>query len=267
MSAFRTQSLCSFLRSRAILIPLSACLVAVSADTTHAADCWIKIIVGPPFNLHILVVPSGCTYNVNGLESYSHVDVRAGGTLNLLGGSLLEVSHELRVADGGTFRFYADDGETRPILRTTLALNIFGHIQIVDPEDGDGGAGAEIARTSTTILKFNPGSLVDTEGGNLLISADFENDGVIEAGDGWDVSITGQISPNSSGQFMAAAANSDMTFNHTTAVVITGNADFEVTAGSMAFNQSVETNGGFKQTGGAITVAAGKTFKATGAYP
>jgi len=172
----------------------------------------------------------------------------------------LRLENSLTVSGSGVFQFRAGVGETRPILRSAGSLEINGHIQIVD------AAGAEIAKLTTETVKFNSGSLVDSAGGDLVISANLENAGRIEAKGGFDVNISGEIDDDSAGHFMATAANSDMTFNHTTAVVIDGGADFQLTGGSMAFNQSVQTNGGYQQTGGTVQVAATKTYTATGAF-
>ena len=83
---------------------------------------------------------------------------------------------------------------------------------------------------------------------------------------GGDVTFEMEFDVDSSGEFIVSNASSDMIFDHITAVAITGDANFSMSAGRMYFKEGLETDGGYQQTGGKTEVDAGETFKATGAY-
>ena len=91
-------------RSRRVLAALACGLLLCSpAGTVAGQDC--AIIVGGD-----LIIPDGCTYTINGTESYEDVYVLSGGILNLGSGAVLVVDETLYVHADGAFRFNASCG-------------------------------------------------------------------------------------------------------------------------------------------------------------
>lgn len=251
----------------------------------------------------ILIVPSACTYVLDDALSLEHVYVLSGGTLKLGGGALLIISDTLHIR--GAFLFDADAGETTPILRASPevndALDIYGPVTVKGSAGGiiDSVLSGFVRLQSGASITAHTGALtiatplqsegtIDACGGNILISGDLENNGVVKAtrstilltadvenngtifaaGDsnGDDIVFLGSINYLSSGLFQVTAPNSEMVLGMSSCATISAGADFNVRAGCMRFQQSLTTNGGYKQTGGKIMADAGVTFSATGAF-
>lgn len=145
-----------------------------------------------------------------GVAAALTLTVNASAIMELRNDAELQLGTSLAVNTSGAFRFYADDGQTRPILRSTGNLAIAGQIQNADPADGDGSAGGEIARTGANTVQFNAGSTVNTASGVLVISAPVLNLGTIDANVS-NVTVGGNVLSGSTGLFRASGGN--MTFN------------------------------------------------------
>ena len=248
--------------SRQAFAGLAGCALICLFGNGAAGDPPCPDIVGDN-----LTVPNNCTYLISGQEDYATVMVKAGGTLLLGSGAELEISETLDVHAQGVFRFAASGGGgPQPILRASDSLEISGLIQTTS----GGDRGGAITADASAFVILTTGAEITSEFGPIVITADFVNDGTVTANGGtagFDITFTGAIASGSTGLFQVTAANSDMIFNHSAALTITGGADFNVEAGLMKFEESVETDGGYRQIGGKIRAAAGETFKATGAYP
>lgn len=141
-----------------------------------------------------------------------------------------------------------------------------GDIAITGSLDHDGSMTAAGGDITLWAAVDSDGTITANGGDVTFSSGDLDNGGTITATGGTDVTFSGTISDWSVGLFQVTAADSDMIFSHTNTPSITGDADFNVEAGRMYFGQSLTTAGGYRQTGGVVEVAAGRTFTATGAY-
>ncbi len=260
--------------------------------------------VAPSHVVHVDATVSVNNLSVNDASAPSNpgtLEMRASGIMKVE--TSVDVENDL--SRPGVFRFAAGSG-TAPILRasaSSAAVSVDGPFTVTgsqgasfDQEDSSrfhtqagftltSGSGAvtisapiendgTITATNSSItisgdvLSGSTGTF-RANGANMTFSGDVENDGTIDARGGSDLTFnsTSLINAGSSGLFSAGSSSTDMIFNHASAVTITSGADFLITAGRMYFQQDLETDGGFKQTGGTIEADAGEVFKATGAYP
>ncbi len=253
-------------RSRRLLAALAGglllCLAGSAADRQH--NC-------PKISNGTLTIPNGCTYTITGSESYTDVEVRNGGILNLASGAILKVSDTLSVASNGLFRFNDQTEGTPPILRAAYhTLKITGNIQTTSGADEGGVIDTDTASDSVRLVS---GEISCQYGPVEIRAADFENDGTVTANGGfagYDITLTSAcvINNASVGLWQVTAANSDMIFDHDDSTVpsLSGDSDFNVEAGRMYFMESLSTAGGYRQIGGTCEAAAGATFTAAGAY-
>ena len=214
---------------------------------------------------------SGDTVTVNNCTAIcGSLTVNDGGILDMQTDGQLDIEDELNIV--GTFRFNDQTLGTEPILQATWSLEITGNIQTTSGAD-EGGVIADDGDGSV-ILMAN--SAISCQYGRVSISAPFENDGTVTANGtnaGYDITFSGAIAADSMGLFQVTAANSDMIFDHTSAVTLTDGedppdgGDFNVTAGRMYFQQDLTTKGGHRQVGGVLEVKEGFSFTAEGAYP
>ena len=107
-------------RSRRALAALAGslllCLAGSAAVRGHPCpDC-------PEISGDTLTVPCGCTYTINGPESYTAVVVESCGTLNLASGAELSVSGSIVVHPHGAFRFTSSGGTQWPNPSTVLQM-------------------------------------------------------------------------------------------------------------------------------------------------
>ncbi len=215
-----------------------------------------------------LTIPHGCTYRITGVESYTDVEVRNGGCLELAGGAVLSVRDTVVVRPNGEFTFNATTG-SQPILWSagyphTGNLSISGLITIT------GSLGGRIDRVYARTVTLESDGVITSESGPLVIAAPLANEGVIRAtgsSTSCAITITAAPSAGSTGRFESAEHdNARMVFGASAGLTFTGGAHFDVRRGGMVFNDDVETNGGFRMLSGVVMVAAGKSFKATGAF-
>ncbi len=229
----------------------------------------------------VLIVPNGCTHVVSGTESYCVVFVANGGVLELHSGGVLEISDSLTIdtdsqnpANSGVFRFYADDGETAPILRTTDSLEISGPITVEDPADGDGGAGGTIAaETANDWVILTADGTITAQYGPLDITADIEVDGKVLANassTAWRIRFTGEILEGSTGLIEASGhSNARVLFDSGSAFDLDSAMDLKVADGArMRFKDTNDyvTAGGFSMAAGFFDIDDGVSIKFTGAY-
>ncbi len=294
----KSESAASAKRTRHIFAALTALpLVAITGDRAGGGDC-IEIGLGN------LVVPLGCVLEITGVESFLRVIVEDGGTLQIAPGGVLTVFIAATVEEGGTFEFTGDSGQAGTLRASVLLLpvaldgeftvtgsiggvldgvlassfrlkttgsitTLAGPLTISAPIENDGtitGAGGNVVVTAD-VLGGSSGTFA-ADGADLLFTGNVENDGRITTSGG-DITFlsSSSVSAGSSGFFEVMAAGASMVFNHQNSVNITARADFNVEAGLMHFKQSMQTDGGFQQSGGTVTVDPGKSFRATGAYP
>ncbi len=219
----------------------------------------------------VLIVPADCTHVISDTQSYNLVFVANRGVLELAAGAVLEIRNTLFIEPLGVFCFNADDGESPPILRAAGALEITGPVTVGDPADDDGGAGGVIAsETGGTWIVLKTDGLIAAGLGPLDIIADIENNGTIRAS-GSDPArrtrISGAIWPQSSGRFeVTGHENAKIIFDPGSRATITGGAHFDVRAGTLEFNDTIETLGGVRMLSGKIVVAPGCLFSASGPF-
>jgi len=258
------------LRQYTLGVLVGVTFLCVPADRTEA--CAIM-------NGCVLIVPNGCTYVVSGTESYCVVFVANGGVLELADGAVLEISDSLTIdtdsqtpANSGVFRFYADDGETAPILRTTDSLEISGPITVEDPADGDGGAGGTIAAETASDWVILSGTIT-AQHGLLNITSDIEVDGTILANASATarrISFTGEILEGSTGLIEASGnSNARVLFASGSAFDLDSAMDLKVA--NSARMRFVDTSdyvlaGGFSMAAGFFDVDANVSLEFTGAY-
>ena len=247
--------------SRQAFAGLAGCALICLFGNGAAGDPPCPDIVGDN-----LCVPNNCTYTISGSESYDTVTVKAGGTLLLVGGAELEIGTALTINGSGLFQFNDQTEGTIPILRAASNLVISGDIVTVSGAN----EGGKIEMDASQSVRLSSGT-ISSQYGPIVVTADFENDGTMTANGGaagYDITFTGAIASGSTGLFQVTATNSDMIFNHSSAVCLddggspAAGADFVVSAGIMQFKQDLSTIGDLTFTGGKIIADASMTYTA-----
>ncbi|MCG8409314.1 MAG: hypothetical protein MI923_29265 [Phycisphaerales bacterium] len=103
-------------------------------------------------------------------------------------------------------------------------------------------------------------AILRATGGAMTITSTLDNDGIALV-NGGNMTFSGQLDTDSNGMFRVAS-NHTMTFGVGGSVA----AHFNVRNGKMVFNGSIDTTGGFEQSGGTVQVNTKKCFEASGAY-
>ncbi len=171
--------------------------------------------------------------------------------LTMEDGGLLRVETSLTVSGSGVCRF--NTANTRPNLQAASpSVDLSGTIAF------PGTAGGQLTSENST-------DYFDVPSGTCTFSGSYgvENDARLYVSGG-TLNIENEIEAASGGWFKVSSGTMD--FNHITARTITSGADFYVAGGTMRFREDITTDGGFKQTGGTVTVDAGEAFTATGAF-
>ncbi len=178
----------------------------------------------------------------------------ADAILSMEDGGLLKVETSVTVIGDGVFRFNAGDQETRPNLQaTSTSVDLSGTITF------PGTAGGRLSEETS-------GDYFDVPSGTCTFSGTYEveNDARLYV-TGGTLNIENKIdadAANGTGGWFRVDSGT-MDFNHLIAVTILSGTDFYVTGGTMRFREGITTtNGGFKQTGGTVTVDAGEAFQA-----
>ena len=200
-----------------------------SFTVTGLSGCTFDNLEGGSF--HLL---SGSTLATSGGPLTISAPIENDGSITTGGNNLVTISGTVKSGSTGTFT--AASGH----------MTVSGNLE--DPT-------ATFSATGST--------------STMTFSGNVDMDGIIEA-NGGDVTFNSLclINNDSIGTFRVTNANSTMRFDHsdTTAPSLTGDADFQVTAGTMRWSSDLTTAGGYQQTGGTIRADAGVTFTANGAY-
>ena len=193
-------------------------------------------------------------------NSVDIVTVNNGGILNMESTNtptigILIVQESITVQSTGTF-YFNERTDAQPIVRAAdLLCELDGTFTMTETQGG-------LFDDATGSFEVADGDTVTFVGAyEATISAPIEVDGIFKV-DGALVTITGDIAAGSAGWFWVNSG----TMTLADAVNIIAGAHFYVTGGAMVFDEDVVTNGGFKQTGGAVTANTGDSFQATGAF-
>ena len=199
-----------------------------------------------------------------GVAEAATLTVDASGILTMEHDGQLELGTALTIT--GTFQFDDQTEGTIPILRAASNLVISGDIVTVSGAN----EGGKIEMDASQSVRLSSGT-ISSQYGPIVVTADFENDGTMTANGGaagYDITFTGAIASGSTGLFQVTATNSDMIFNHSSAVCLddggspAAGADFVVSAGIMQFKQDLSTIGDLTFTGGKIIADASMTYTA-----
>ncbi len=199
------------------------------------------------------------------------LEMRSAAVLKLRDTLTVQVDGSV-AANTAIFRFYADDGETQPILRTTASLEISGPITVEDPADSDGCAGGKIdANTAADWVILMSDGTITAQYGPLDITCDIEVDGTILANasaTAWRIRFTKEILGGSTGLIEASdSSNARVHFDDGSAF---NNAiDLKVDDGArMQFSDTDDyvTSGGFSMPSGFFDIDLDVSVKSTGSY-
>ena len=207
----------------------AATLLTGTYNTVAASGGVFDNTAGSDFRL-----PSGSTIgSVGGVLTISS-NIENDGSITTASGSAITISGNVLSGSTGTFT------------ASTAAMTISG--DLVDPT-------ATFSATTNNVT--------------MTFSGDVDMDGIIEANGGNVTFDTNSVINNDSiGTFRVTHSNSTMRFQHSdsTAPSLTGDSDFQLTAGTMRWSSTLTTAGGYQQTGGTLQADAGETFTANGAY-
>ncbi|MEE8169972.1 MAG: hypothetical protein V3T70_05435 [Phycisphaerae bacterium] len=183
---------------------------------------------------------------------------------------ILEVKASVNVVDDaavhGQFNFSATSG-TQPILRPAAA-----GVTLDGLFEATGSVGGALDRAaSTEDVQLLSGGEIRSTSGPIVISLPFENDGIVTANgtaDTYDITFNlSAIKNGSVGTFQVTATNSELIFNHTGSPSLSGDADFDISAGLMHFKNGLTTAGGFRHSAaGSLKVKENETFRADGNF-
>ncbi|MCG8405761.1 MAG: DUF4097 domain-containing protein [Phycisphaerales bacterium] len=134
--------------------------------------------------------------------------------------------------------------------------SLFTNNGVLDATSGD------ISITGT--FTNNLDAILRSTGGAVTVSGASENDGIYQV-NGANMTISGQLDTASTGMFRLTS-NHTMTFQDGSEVTGDISAHFNVQDGTLLFNGSHSTDGGFEQTGGTVQVDANESFEAKGLY-
>jgi hypothetical protein len=223
---------------------------------------------GNPADGDKVVIQDGHTVTIasttNSVEGVYIEDGVSGGTINMRSSGNLKVREY--ITNNAAFIFGESTNST-PVVTADATSATACEIRGVFTMSGSKGGQFTITADSGNSFKVESREEVIFEDAyDIDIAASIENDGIIHASDAGDITFSTEVSNNSTGLFRVTHADAIMKFDMENGAANMTSADFKISAGAMYFHESVQTSGGFQQTGGTVQVDAGKSFTATGAY-
>ncbi len=127
--------------------------------------------------------------------------------------------------------------------------------------------GGSIETLGSSVLTIGPSAVVEASAGPLTLTGNIEMDGTVRANGPYLLTVSGAPRSGSSGKWEVTNASAVLRFNTTSALTMDSSAGYILLeAGTLDIDQTFTYSGGFKQTGGTIDVAAGKTLTVSGRY-